>query len=126
MYEHAPDTVLETIDEVIEGENERDGMVLAFQHLEGLWDDSIADLVRAKVTGGGMRLQAFRSLLSLLLEKGDVPAQKYAESLVVGPIPADGEQRETVVGAAAEFFPTRPKAHGRSSGRPSRQIASLA
>ena len=109
VYEHAPDTVLETIDEVIEGENELDGMVLSFQHLEGLWDDAIADLVRAKVTGGKMRLQSFRNLLSLLLEKGDVEAQKHAESLVVGPTPADGEQREVIVGAAAELLSHAPE-----------------
>jgi hypothetical protein len=109
VYEHAPDTVIETIDEVVDGENERHGTVLAFQHLEGLWDDRIADLARGKLTGGTMRVQSFRNLLSLLLEKGDAQAQKYAESLVVGPIPAEGEQREIVVGACAELLNHTPE-----------------
>lgn len=109
VYGKCPDVVLETIGDIVDGENARHGMIVAFQHLEGLWDDRIADLVRGKLTGGTMRLQSFRNLLSLLLEKGDGPAQKYAESLVVGPIPADGEQREIVVGAAAELLSRAPE-----------------
>ena len=104
VYEKAADTVLETIDEVIEGENERHGMVLIFQHLGGIWDSRVRNIARDRLKCGVMKPQAFRHLLGELLDSGDVESRSFAESLVSGAIPESGDQRALIVGAASELM----------------------
>ena len=110
LYDRAPQTVLEIIDDIIDGENERFGLIVLFQLLGDFWNTNLADIVRRKLTSGAMKPQSFRTLLARLLETGDALARRHAESVVTGIIPSAGDQRTVVVYAAAELLNHTPNA----------------
>lgn len=102
-YQKAPDAVLQTLDEVIDGENERHGTIFVFQHLSGLWTERVAEVLRGKLSGGALKPGSFRVLLSKLLEKGDIAARATAEAVIAGQIPASGPKRDEAVATAQEL-----------------------
>jgi hypothetical protein len=108
VYDHTPQTVLETIDDIIDGENERFSLIVVFQRLGDLWNVGLADLVRRKLTSGALKPQSFRTILARLLQAGDEPARRNAESMVTGIIPSAGDQRNIVVYAATELLNHTP------------------
>lgn len=100
----APDVVLQTLDEIIDGENERHKSVFILQYLGGLWTDRVADLLRGKLRSGVLELASFRVLLRKLLEMGDVAGRAMAETIVAGQSPASGPKRDEAVVAAQELI----------------------
>jgi hypothetical protein len=102
-YQKAPDALLQTLDEVIDGENERHGTIFVFQHLSGLWTERVAEVLRGKLSSGALKPGSFRVLLSKLLEKGDVAARAAAEAVIAGQIPASGPKRDEAIATAQEL-----------------------
>ncbi|MGA2327332.1 MAG: hypothetical protein ABSH05_13700 [Bryobacteraceae bacterium] len=103
-FQRAPDAVLQVLDEVIDGENERDGTISVFQHFSGLWTDRVAKVLRGKLSSGALKPGSFRVPLSKLLEKGDVAARAMAEAVIAGQIPAAGPKRDEAIATAQELI----------------------
>jgi hypothetical protein len=110
VYDRVPQTVLDTIDDIIDGENERFSLIIVFQQLGEFWNISIADCVRRKLTSGAMKPQSFRTLLARLLQAGDSLAARHAESMVTRNIPSADDERNIVVYAATELLNHTPDA----------------
>lgn len=81
-YRRAPGRVLQVLDDIIDGENERHGTVLVLPYVDALWDDRISCLLQSKLTDPALKPGSFGQILAVLLKRGDSDARGFAETRV--------------------------------------------
>ena len=80
-YQKAPEEFLDLLDQIIDGQNERSGLVF-LNGLETFWTEAIAERLRRKLQSGHISLAAYGTLLGTLLDHGDLQARQSAENVL--------------------------------------------
>lgn len=78
-YRKAPERFVDLLDQIIDGQNDRWGLVV-LNGLETFWTNAIAERLRRKLQNGNLTLAAYRRLMGTLLDHGDVHARQSAEN----------------------------------------------
>ncbi len=81
-YRRAPERLLQVLDAIIDGENERHGTVFVLPYLDAFWDERICSLLRSKLTDPALKPGSFGQILAVLLKRGDSDARGLAEARV--------------------------------------------
>lgn len=84
-YRRTPERLLQVLDDIIDGENERHGTIFVLPFLNALWDGRIANLLRTKLASRTLKPGPFGQILAELLKHGDPDARKLAQASVKSP-----------------------------------------
>lgn len=108
-YERAKDTFHATLEDVVNGENERHGRVFVISNLGECWSNELATMLRAKITGSELKPGSFKDVLAKLLQMADPNAKALARRIATDAIPNAGEYRTRAVFATAELISHDPR-----------------
>lgn len=103
-YQHAPESVVDTLLFQIQRRNEGDDIWLSFDRLEDCWDNRLLSVILEKVRDERIKSDLFRQLLQQLLELEHAEAEAFAKSLLTLPLAAEGQARERAAIAAQELL----------------------
>ena len=103
-YARAKNIFQNTLDEMIDGENQRGSRVFVVSNLGEFWNDELAGILRAKIASNTLQPSAFKDVLAQLLKKADPEARSLARAMAIGTIPEAGEVRRRAVFATAELI----------------------
>jgi hypothetical protein len=102
-YQQSPANFLKTLDEIIDGENDRAGL-LVLHHLDSFWNSAIADLLRSRLQRGRLKPTAYRHLLAKLLDREDAATRKWAQGLLQRAQTHFERMQEQTLGTAIELI----------------------
>lgn len=105
-YRRTPKRLLQVLDDIIDGENERHGTIFVLPFLNALWDELIANLLRNKLTSRGLKPGPFGQVLAELLKRADPDARRIAVATVKSP----GSEPDYSIAAAAQLVLNTPDA----------------
>jgi hypothetical protein len=74
-----------------------------------IWDPAIADLLRSKLSAGGIQPQAFRKILASLLKFDDAEAVRIARDRLSSAVGAVNKDQEKAVFASLELLASNPR-----------------
>lgn len=102
-YEHAPDTILATLDTLVDAEQRKEGGSTdrLMWRLDQCWDDRLASFVLDNAQAPDTSASTMDQLLETLLERDSEVGLSFAKSLVPSPLSGDEDERERASIAAA-------------------------
>ena len=101
-YQKAAERFLDLLDQIIDGQNKRSGLVVLHE-LKTFWTEAIAERLRRKLQSGSVTLAAYRTLLRTLLDQGDVRARQWAENALT--LAGEGpDNRQRAIASAIELI----------------------
>ncbi len=106
--ERVTDIFYSTLDEVIDGDNERHNGVSILGQLGGFWNDRLAANLNSKIVGKALKPGAFRDVLSVLLKNNDPLAKGVARSFATGELPRCDEVEGRAVYASTALVVNDP------------------
>lgn len=101
-YASAPDQIIEGINQIIEKSKEVGFASLT--QLDHIWNQQIAETILNKLPSTDLSITVQVSLLDLLLEKGVIEAQRYAETLITVPLPENEKERTRAILASEKLM----------------------
>lgn len=109
-YSHCPTRFREILTRFVEAQNRLREEIYVLDRTAPIWDDEIADLLRARLREDRFSPRAFRSILAALMSASGAGALRVASEIVTGAIDAMPDQIEKPILAALEFVTQDPSA----------------
>ena len=103
-YEHAPASVLSSLDALIDKENEQHGVLFVLGRIEPIWDGRLAANLLAKLDDRSLKPDAWGAILAELLSHEIPEARASAIYVLSVPIADAGERRERAIIAASALI----------------------
>ncbi|WP_158069411.1 hypothetical protein [Moorena bouillonii] len=108
VYSKAPDQVIETLDILIDKENEQSDYIFIIRLFEKCWDDYLSDFILKKAKNQSIKPQCMGHLLEELLKHGSdearEKAREYLQTLSSLPLPLNKDERDRVIIALTLLF----------------------
>jgi predicted NACHT family NTPase len=99
-YRSVPETVLATLNSIIDKENEQHGTLFVLSQIDQIWDARMAARLAAKAADKSLKPAAFGGVLDILLKHGTPEAREVAKA-AIDALPTESEvERERAVVAA--------------------------
>ena len=99
-YLNAAGEVIDAISQIIDKENVEHDFIFITQLITDIWDTKIEKLLMDKAVDPKTKAQNLGCHLGVLLEHNSSNAYKFAESLIISPIPYKGNKRNKAIIAA--------------------------
>lgn len=96
-YKKAPDEAINTLNILVDEDNERRGDTLALKRFTKCWDNRLMSVVLEKAKDTSLTPKCMGNLLEELFGRNYIPAQNYVRSLITYPFPSIEEARERAI-----------------------------
>jgi len=103
-YAFAPDEIIKTLMVMIDKENKEHDHIFITTKVEHCWDNRLANALLIKAKDTHLKPECMGYLLGELLDHKMDEARSFAESLILLPLPFNGETRTRAIVAARELM----------------------
>jgi predicted NACHT family NTPase len=103
-YQHASSKLINTLNILIDKDNEELDNILVINRIKECWDAELADFLVEKLKDKKLKPKCMADLLEMLLDHKDDRGSDFARSLISSPLPTDEDERLRIISSAAALI----------------------
>jgi hypothetical protein len=108
-YMNAPEEIIQTLDVLIDEEEQRHGRLFSLGLLDGCVDEKMTQFLLSKAKKPGFKADAAGDILGFLIKHKDQSAKDYVKSLIQVLMPSEPTKRELcLIGASSLLWHAEP------------------